>query len=356
MANAIKKISIQRGYDVTEYTLCCFGGAAAQHACAIADTLGIKQIFIPPLAGVLSAYGMGLADLRILKEQAIEGELTDSLIPPLQKSLAQLEQNGREAMERQGIAKQQLHAEYKAHIRYQGTDTPLQINFADKDTMVQKFEIEHRQRYGFIMPEKTLVVEAVSVEIIGSTGIKINAAKSPQQATTVNGPNVISEEHNTIVIAEGWQAKTSTNGSTLITQLGVKRPETTVSTKANPVMLEVFNNLFVSIAEQMGTVLRNTAYSVNIKERLDFSCAIFNTDGHLVANAPHIPVHLGSMSESVQTIAQQCGKSIKPGDVYMLNNPYNGGTHLPDVTVITPVFDHHQQPLFFVITLPLSMA
>ena len=371
MANAIKQISVQRGYDVTEYTLNCFGGAGGQHACLVADALGMKRVFVHPFAGVLSAYGMGLADQRVMRERAVEAKLDDTLIESLNSALHEMEEDGRAEMERQGVDTSRTSTISKAHLRYEGTDTALVIDFGSREEIIERFEEAHRQQFGFISPEKGHIVEALSLEVIGEgevledpvLPVDENAVAPAPLATVslysanethdtpvydreamvpgckVDGPAILKEANATTVIEPGWQAEVTKHNHVVITRVVALPKRVAIGTQADPVMLEVFNNLFMSIAEQMGGVLQNTSYSVNIKERLDFSCAIFDTAGDLVANAPHIPVHLGSMSESVKTVARQREGTMKPGDVYMLNTPYNGGTHLPDVTVITPVFE-----------------
>ena len=378
MAKAIKQISIQRGYDVTEYTLNCFGGAGGQHACLVADALGITRVFIHPFAGVLSAYGMGLADHRVMRERAIEATLDDGLIGELDGTLDELEAEGRIEMERQGVDPSDMEALRKVHLRYEGTDSPLIVDFADRASIVTAFEEAHNLQYGFIAPEKKHIVEALTVEVIGGASsvadpelaaagggtteplaqVETYMAGSSRQTqvhdrenlapgSRVPGPAVIIEANATTVVEPGWSAELTRRNHLLLTRIEPRISQVSVGTTADPVMLEVFNNLFMSIAEQMGVVLQNTSYSVNIKERLDFSCAVFDPDGNLVANAPHIPVHLGSMGESVKTVAEQRKGTIKPGDVFMLNTPYNGGTHLPDVTVITPVFDDAGKDILF---------
>jgi 5-oxoprolinase (ATP-hydrolysing) len=375
MANAIKQISIQRGYDVTEYTLCCFGGAGGQHACPVADALGMKRVYIHPFAGVLSAYGMGLADLRSLKEAAVEARLGDEILPDLGRRLDALAADGEAEMRAQGILDERVAVLRKAHVKYEGTDTALVVPFGDRAAILVGFETAHRQRYGFVMPDKPLVVEAVSVEVIGSTGAgeepvhPLATSSSPpaalarvklftdgterdapvydrdaiQPGQQVNGPAIIRESTATTVVEPGWRATLDRRRYLVLERVEALPQRVAIGTQVDPVMLEVFNNLFMAIAEQMGVALQNTAYSVNIKERLDFSCALFDQEGALIANAPHMPVHLGSMGESVRTVIRARGKGadgrgMKPGDVYVLNAPYNGGTHLPDVTVITPVF------------------
>ncbi|MEE2998178.1 MAG: hydantoinase B/oxoprolinase family protein [Pseudomonadota bacterium] len=379
MANAIKQISVQRGYDVTEYTLNCFGGAGGQHACLVADALGMTRVFVHPFAGVLSAYGMGLAEQRIIRERAVEKTLDDALVDELQTVVKALSVDGVREMECQGVEAGDISAIAKAHLRYDGTDTALVVDFGPRAEMLKMFEDAHMQQFGFIAPEKGNVVEAVTVEIVGGgqdvtheeLGIEADtksaqplghaqmyAAGAARTAPvfdrdtlspgkTVDGPAVIIDSNATTVVEPEWRAEITARNHMVITRTVGRRSEHAIGTEADPVMLEVFNNLFMSIAEQMGVVLQNTSYSVNIKERLDFSCAIFDTNGELVANAPHIPVHLGSMSESVQTIVRERGEEVKSGDVFVLNAPYNGGTHLPDVTVMTPVFDCDGSDILF---------
>ncbi|MCQ6961685.1 hydantoinase B/oxoprolinase family protein [Methanolobus chelungpuianus] len=368
MANAIKKISIQQGYDVKNYTLCCFGGAGAQHACRVADSLGLRTIFIHPLAGVLSAYGMGLADRRILKEHAVERVLDEGLLTQLSMEFSRMETDGREEMLDQGVTEEKITAQHKVHVRYIGTNTPLLMDPADMDSIRAAFDREHRKRFGFIMQDRKLVVEAISVEIIGSgedmqennilpsTGSQDEATDYTLMYTSgqfhrtpvirrsslktkagICGPAIITEENTTVVIEPGWETELTRKNCLILTKVQHSPQKQEIGAEADPVMLEIFNNRFMSIAEQMGYTLRNTAYSVNIKERLDFSCAVFDKKGNLVANAPHIPVHLGSMGESVRSVIGRFG-DMRPGDVFMVNSPYSGGTHLPDITVITPVF------------------
>ena len=379
MANAIKKISIQRGYDVTEYTLNCFGGAGGQHACLVADALGITRVFIHPFAGVLSAYGMGLAEHRVIRERAVEAVLDDALVGDLGITLDAMEEDGRVEMARQGVEASRTEAVQKAHLRYEGTDSPLEVEFAGRADMVAAFESAHHMLYGFIAPEKILVAEQLTVEIIGGASeiedaelsaenggaapeplaevkafmegatrpTKVYDREDLKLGARVTGPAIVIDANATTVIEPGWAADVTKLDHMVLIRVEPRPGQTDVSTEADPVMLEVFNNLFMSIAEQMGVALQNTSYSVNIKERLDFSCAVFDAEGELVANAPHIPVHLGSMSESVKTVIKERADTVKPGDVFMLNTPYNGGTHLPDVTVITPVFDEASGAILF---------
>ena len=379
IANAIKKISVQRGYDVTGYTLCCFGGAGGQHACLVADALGMSRILIHPYAGVLSAYGMGLADTVTDHQQAVEQPLNPELIATLDKQLDALQQSGASDLEEQGGECRSFTFNRLLHVRYSGSDTALTVSHGTLEEIRKRFETSHRMRFGFVSPEKTMIVESIRVEAIDPAGPSrvINKVRANEVGKTipppvtkpcfmegrwhntpffrredliagvqVTGPAVILDDTGTVVVEPGWHTVLDTDNN-LVLDRSVKRKETVaVGTDVDPVMLEIFNNLFMSIAEQMGTVLENTAVSVNIKERLDFSCALFDPDGALVANAPHIPVHLGSMSESIRTVIREKGSSMKPGDAYILNAPYNGGTHLPDVTVIKPVFSDAGEILF----------
>ncbi len=377
MANAIKRISIQRGYDITEYTLNCFGGAAGQHACRVADALGINTIFIHELAGVLSAYGMGLADLRALREKTLEVTLQAGNESLLVETLDALTESAIDEVQQQGIDSEHIAVSKRAHIKYAGTDTTLAVDADTSATMRQAFDAAHRQQFGFVMDDRDCIIEMASAEAIGRTATIAEQKRDMGESSTkpeitapmfsdgawhdvpvclrddlqtghvIKGPAIIAENNATTVIEPGWQAEISPYGHLVMTRYEARPQRVAIGTETDPVMLEIFNNLFMSIAEQMGTVLGNTSYSVNIKERLDFSCAVFDGDGELIANAPHIPVHLGSMSESVQAIMRKQKESMKPGDVWALNAPYNGGTHLPDVTVVTPVFDHAGKDVLF---------
>jgi 5-oxoprolinase (ATP-hydrolysing) len=374
MANAIKHISVQRGHDVTRYTLNCFGGAAGQHACLVADALGMMRVFIHPHAGVLSAYGMGLADQTVMRERAVEVKLEDSRA--LEDLAEELAIAARDELVLQGVPPERIRGERRAHLKYDGTDTALLVALGSREEMVAAFEAAYRKQFSFLMPGRALIAEAVSAEAIapGDAPREVPARPrrpaSPAQTVRVftagawheaplyrrealaagqaiDGPAIIAEANATTVVEPEWRA-TVTGLDHLV--LERTRPRTTaaaIGTEVDPVRLEIFNNLFMSIAEQMGLRLQNTAYSVNIKERLDFSCAIFDGSGNLIANAPHMPVHLGSMSESIKTVIRENAGRIRPGNVYVLNAPYNGGTHLPDVTVITPVF-RGGQILFYV--------
>ena len=379
MANAIKKVSIERGYDVTRYVLACFGGAGGQHACRVADALGMPKIFIHRHAGVLSAYGMGLADLRALREAAVEQRLSGALQAELAERLRTLAADATGEIRRQHVAAQHIRVQQKVHLKYEGTDATLAVDFGSHADIVAAFEASHRRQFGFTAPDKAHVVEAVSVEAVGSAGSPVDAvsetvprgAAPPAVATvamhaagedlrtpvyergrlrphdTVAGPAIIVDPNATTVVEPQWQAHVTAREDLVLTRVAPLQRRPAAGTAVDPVMLEIFNNLFMSIAEQMGAVLENTSYSVNIKERLDFSCALFDRAGRLIANAPHMPVHLGSMGDSVRAVMR--GAAVEPGNVYASNAPYNGGTHLPDLTVITPVFDPgDEHPIFWV--------
>ncbi|GAB6051596.1 hydantoinase B/oxoprolinase family protein [Magnetospira thiophila] len=378
MAAAIKQISVQRGYDITDYTLCCFGGAGGQHACRVADALGMERIFLHPLAGVLSAYGMGLADLRSLHQTAVEAPLTESVVFDLPSQFNILEKQGRDSLRQQGIADAQMSALWQVRLRYAGTDTALDIPFGDRAELQQAFTEAHRTRFGFAMTERELVIEALSVEVVGQTHRPEDAPEPTASIAPlpppvfhdawidgksqsvpffdrsdlnpghrVEGPAVIVEAVATTVVDRGWRAEVTDRRDLVLTRVRPRPSLQAIGTAVDPVRLELFNNLFMSVAEQMGATLANTAYSVNIKERLDFSCALFDGEGRLVANAPHVPVHLGSMGESVRSVLRARADDLCPGDSIVLNAPYNGGTHLPDVTVITPVFDAAGREVLF---------
>ncbi len=376
MANAIKKISVQRGYDVTKYTMNCFGGAGGQHACQVADVLGMESIFIHPYAGVLSAFGMGLADVRAIRENQFAGDLSE--VFGAEEVLQGLEAEAKDEVLAQGIAEGGITLIRTAHIRTDGSQQTLEVPFGSEEDMRHGFEQAHHARFGFIPKYDRLIIDLLTSEAIGATGENVTlpspAGGSEQAAATarmysggayqdvalvdrtlleegqfVTGPAIIHEPTGTNVIDDGWQATCVEGGNLVVRRVVPLERQEAIGTSVDPVMLEVFNNLFMSIAEQMGATLANTAYSVNIKERLDFSCAIFDANGDLVANAPHVPVHLGSMSESVRTVLRQNEGNIQPGDVFMMNNPFNGGTHLPDVTVITPVFDDAKERIIFTV-------
>ena len=375
MANAIKKISVQRGYDVTRYVLNVFGGAGGQHACAVADALGMTQVLIHPLAGVLSAYGIGLADIIAMREQAIEEPLSADLIAKLPETTGPLEHDARAEVQAEGGPARRITATHRAHLRYQGTDTAVIVPVGPLEQMTAAFEAEYSRRFSFLMRDKPVIVEAVSVEVTAARQEPGGDADTPPRSDSererpvssarvpmftggglrgwtqvdlfpraglrpghaVDGPAVIPEELATTVVEPGWRAVVSDRGDLLLSRVTARPARAEVDTKTDPVMLEIFNNLFMSVAEQMGVRLQATAQSVNIKERLDFSCAVFDADGGLIANAPHMPVHLGSMGESIKMVIKR-NPRIRRGDVYVLNDPYHGGTHLPDITVVTPVF------------------
>ncbi len=384
MSNAIKKISVQRGHDVTDYTLVCFGGAGGQHACLVADRLGISRVHVHPQAGVLSAVGIGLADVRHVGDQAVESVLDRALLESLTPSWRELGKVGADVVAQQGIEPSQVSQHRRLAVRYKGSDTALHVPAGDMGEVSEAFEALHRARFGFISPDTPMIVESVQLETVGSSGSGFalaNGGATKPEATnaetdgypvtfsgeevatpfvqresmaagaTLAGPAVILEATGTTVIEPGWQAEVNDLGD-LVLERVVARPErSAIGTSVDPVQLEIFNNLFMNIAEQMGVVLENTAASVNIKERLDFSCAVFDPGGELIANAPHMPVHLGSMSESIKSIIRQ-NPNMVPGEVFVMNAPYNGGTHLPDITVIKPVFREDRtevgEPIFFV--------
>lgn len=378
MAAAIKKISVQKGYNVAEYTLCCYGAAGGQHACKIADRLAMQRVLLHPLAGVLSAYGMGLADFRVLKEQALEISWAAASEAALLDCLHKLEEQGRSILQTQGLTNAQIRSERRLLLRFQGTDSSLPVEYTDKPAMLAEFRGQYRQRFGFCHENRPLLVETALVECIGSELPPQNDATAISSggdgccelltrmfthngwhstpvyrrenlplAKPVAGPAIIIEPTSTIVIEPGWQGELQTSGNVLLTRAQPVQRAFAAGTRVDPVLLGIFNKLFMSIAEQMGFVLQNTAHSVNIRERLDFSCAIFDARGQLIANAPHIPVHLGSMGESVQALLGRHAAELKHGDVYLLNSPYAGGTHLPDITVVTPVFDAGGRELLF---------
>ncbi len=387
MAGAIKKITIQRGIDVTGYTLVCFGGAGGQHACQVADLLGIRRVMIHPFASVLSAYGIGLADVRTLAQRAIEKTLDEGLAPELEAAVAELAARVRAELRAQEIADARIRTEARVHIRYKGTDTPLEVPFGPPAAMRAAFESEHRARYGFIVEGRELVAEAVTVEGIGAmeeiaepeaevvprtpadpltplATTRIFTTRAPHEPPAwfeaavfrreqlrpgdrVRGPAIVVDPTTTVVVEPGWELEITPRQHLVMARVEPLPRRVALGTDCDPILLEIFNNLYMNIAEQMGVVLQNTAYSVNVKERLDFSCAVFDREGGLVANAPHMPVHLGSMGESVRTIIRSRRGRMKPGDVYCLNNPYNGGTHLPDVTTVMPVFDSQGRLLFY---------
>ena len=385
MANAIKKISVARGYDVTRYTLQCFGGAGGQHACLVADALGMTRVFVHPLAGVLSAYGMGLADQNVIREQAVETKLAPEALAGIETTLDQLATTARTELERQQVGAGTAVVHRRVHVRYEGSDSALIVPLGSLAEITAAFENAYRQRFAFLMQGKGLVVEAVSVEAV----VPGDAPEEPRHALqparevprrstvrmytggvdgvpawhdaalvvredlrpgdVIPGPAIIAEKNATTIVEPGWEAELTDLDHLLLNRRVARAVQHAVGTTVDPVLLEVFNNLFMNIAEQMGLQLQNTAYSVNIKERLDFSCALFDTAGNLIANAPHMPVHLGSMGESIKTVIRENAGRMQHGDVFVLNDPYHGGTHLPDITVITPVYIADEAtPTFYV--------
>jgi 5-oxoprolinase (ATP-hydrolysing) len=381
MANAIKQVSVQKGHDATRFALQCFGGAGGQHACLVADELGMETVFIHPYAGVLSAYGMGLADQTVMREQAVEVALAEAEMARLNALADTLGTDAAAALAQQGADPARVVVAKKLHLRYAGTEASLIVELAGVEAMTEAFTSAHRARFGFATPDRPLVVEAAAVEAVAAgeaiaearIAARTHGAAEPidmvamwsggaahaapvfertelRAGDVIDGPALIREANATTVVEPGWRAEVTALDHMLLRRAIARDTRVAAGTdRADPVLLELFNNLFMNVAEQTGAVLQNTALSVNIKERLDFSCAIFDASGGLVANAPHIPVHLGAMGESVRTVLRDRGASLRPGDVVALNNPYNGGTHLPDVTVITPVFDAAgREILFFV--------
>ncbi|WP_329276564.1 hydantoinase B/oxoprolinase family protein [Streptomyces sp. NBC_00691] len=394
MANAVKKISVQRGHDVTRYALTSFGGAGGQHACAVADALGVDTVLVPPLAGVLSAYGIGLADATAMRERSVEAELDAPGTPAHVTALcAELADRTRAELRADGLPDEAVTTHARVLLRYAGTDASLQVDLASPEDLRAAFTAAHRARYAFTM-DRPLVVEAVSVEAVGRAGphgpvhtdptadaapvaeeqpagpaekppaphatVRMSSAGTSHDAplhrradlwpgSTVDGPAIVAEADATTVVDSGWRATATETGHLLLHRVTPRPARVAAGTDVDPVLLEVFNSLFMAIAEQMGVRLENTSQSVNIKERLDFSCALFDAEGNLIANAPHIPVHLGSMGESIKEVLRRRGDDLRPGDVYAVNDPYHGGTHLPDVTVVTPVFDASGTELRFLV-------
>jgi 5-oxoprolinase (ATP-hydrolysing) len=384
MANAIKKVSVQRGYDVTDYALCCFGGAGGQHACQVADALGMHRVLLHPFAGVLSAFGMGLANLRALRETSVELALGNDHVGQIEAALDGLAAKAEQELRTQGIDDGAITTLRRAHLRYQGSDSALIVVHDTVEAMRAQFEAMHQARYGFIDQGRALIVAAVSVEAVAEaedvlddnifqTETQTQPRSQPCTQETsaamfslqelhrtpiyqraklglldlIHGPAIISDPVSTTVVEPGWAAHVTERRDLILERVAARPNRKAAGTDVDPILLEVFNNLFMAIAEQMGATLENTAHSVNIKERLDFSCAIFDAGGNLIANAPHIPVHLGSMSDSIKSVLTRNRGTMRPGDVFCLNAPYNGGTHLPDITIITPVFDAQQQHILF---------
>ena len=390
MANAVKRISVMRGHDVSGYALQCFGGAGGQHACLVADALGVRRVFIHPLAGVLSAYGMGLADRSALREQALERRLDEQGLDAAYALASHLRREAAAQLEAEGVQPGALRSAQHVHVRYQGTDTALICRLPPRTVgsaadVRSEFERQYRRRFAFDNPGKELIIEAVVVECIapgaaptggaappagqarvpprgrlvsmycfdeadltGWREAQLHRAETLEGGVTINGPAVLAGSHATTVVEPGWQACGAADGCIELERVRARSAQH-IGAHADPVALELFNNIFMNIAEQMGLILQNTAFSVNIKERLDFSCALFDDAGGLIANAPHMPVHLGSMSESIRTVIER-NAHMRAGDVYVLNDPYHGGTHLPDITVVTPVYlaPQSDRPDFFV--------
>lgn len=385
MANAIRKISVQRGYDVTQYTLCCFGGAGAQHACMVADSLNMKRILVSPYAGVLSALGMGLAETGVIKQQAVEQPVNELSDAEMEEWRHQVQLKTIRALSSQGIARESMQSQCRVHIRYAGSDTSLEVVFDTLYEMQKQFTESHQRQFGFVYEDRPLVVESLHVEttvindwqqpgvvLQEDTAIRpvdhvdiftVNEHNNGAEVFStpvyrrhelmpgvkLKGPAMLIEDNSTTMIEPGWQGHCDKYGNLVLVRVVEKAGSVKLDTDADPVMLEIFNNMFMAAAEQMGEVLARTSHSVNMKERLDFSCAIFDANAQLVANAPHVPVHLGSMGASVEYVLQQCGKTMKAGDAYALNDPYHGGTHLPDITVVTPVYDDKGDQLLFLV-------
>ena len=376
MANAIKKISIQKGYDVTNYMLNCFGGAGGQHACNVADSLGISNVMIHPYAGVLSAYGMGLAEIRSIREGHFEKNITNIL--EAENLIEILSSQAKKDLNDQDISDASIILLKNAFLHYKGSHQNLEIKFDTPENMRKSFEQEHKKRFGFFVEDREIFIEMLTVEAVGKktesydflnpntsttkanpiafkkmyvNGSEINTPIYKRDELIIGqnilGPAIIVEATGTNIIDDGWSGSLDKHYNLILSRVEEKKLQKGIGTSVDVVMLEVFNNLFMNIAEQMGATLANTAYSVNIKERLDFSCALFNNEGSLVANAPHVPVHLGSMSEAIKTVVRLNKDNIYPDDVFVLNAPFNGGTHLPDVTVITPVFDKNGKEIIF---------
>ena len=371
MANAIRKISIARGHDVTRYTLACFGGAGGQHACRVADSLGIERIVIHPLASLLSAYGIGLADVKAIREAGVVKPLSEDFSDPL----SALEGAATRALIDQGLEPGRVELKRRARLRLSGSDTTLELDLAPETEMRATFADLHRRRFGYVDETGEIILDALIVEAVAHTGTDAIFSQSPgggagertvggwtvftrEQMSAkqrVDGPALITDPLSVAIVETGWRAERAGDGTLMLTRSAPAERAHAIGTDADPVMLEIFNNLFMAIAEEMGVALQSTATSVNIKERLDFSCAIFDAEGALIANAPHIPVHLGSMGESIRTIIETRGgdgdgRGIRRGDAYVLNDPYRGGTHLPDITVIVPVFygEEDAEPSAFV--------
>ena len=374
MANAVKRISVQKGHDVTGYALTTFGGAGGQHACAVADSLGIRSVLVPPMAGVLSALGIGLADTTAMREQSVEVRLDETAVPRLVEVADALSAAARAELAEEEVPDEAITVSVQVQLHYDGTDTAVPVALADLDAMLAEFAETYRRTYSFLM-DRPLIAEAVTVEATGRTEqpeltyaagepvepvevrmytgggwrpVPLYQRDGLRPGDTVDGPAIVAEANATTVVDDGWRATVTGYGHLLLERARPRADDAGATTRVDPVLLEIFNNLFMSIAEQMGARLEATAQSVNIRERLDFSCALFDPDGNLIANAPHMPVHLGSMGASVKEVIRRRAGDLRPGDVYAINDPYHGGTHLPDVTVVTPVFGTGGEILFHV--------
>jgi 5-oxoprolinase (ATP-hydrolysing) len=375
MAEAIRRITLERGHDPAEYTLCCFGGAGGQLVCRVADRLGIRRVFLHPLAGVLSAYGMGVADSRQVFEEAVGRELNEAALPFLEEVLGRLEARGRAAALSQRWPQERLRVEKRLQLKYVGTDTALPVAWGELAAMEEAFAAAYRRLFGFVEPETAIEVEAVLVEVVAE-GLAPPAQALPEGSglpreqarlyvggqwcqvplyfradlrarQEIPGPALLIEPTSTLVIDPGWRGEVLAGGEIVLTRHSVSTEPQASGTERDPVALALFNRRFMAIAEEMGIALAHTAHSVNIRERMDFSCALFNRRGELIANAPHIPVHLGSMGEAVNAIRVRFGADMRPGDVFLVNSPYHGGTHLPDITVVTPVWDETGREILF---------
>ena len=381
MAQAIRRISIARGHDAAQYTLTSFGGAGGQHCCAIADQLGMRRILIHPLAGLLSAFGIGLAEVRVVRQRTLNWPLGPDT--DLAQAATELAEQARAALIAQGEAVADVQV--KARIRYAGSDSGVDLPLAPPEVLARGFSEEQARRFGFAIAGADLVVDALLAEAVGETPALPAAGSAPpaagsgpahiathdiylghrwQRCTFYNraalptgwriaGPAVIIDSAGTTLVEPGWQGDVDAAANLVLTRLAPAAKATAPVSEAapDPIRLELFANRFMAIAEEMGEVLKTTAWSVNIKERLDFSCALFDAEGHLIANAPHMPVHLGSMGDSVRTVMDKwagSARGIHAGDTFVLNNPFAGGTHLPDVTVVTPVFVDGSAPSFWV--------
>jgi 5-oxoprolinase (ATP-hydrolysing) len=370
MVAAIRKISVARGHDVSRYTLACFGGAGGQHACQVADRLGMGRILIHPLAGVLSAYGIGLAERKVIRERSWRRPIGEAH----SEALGALIGDARQALIEQGVAPGDVRAAQRVRLRLEGSDTSIELPVAEPHALAATFHALHRQRFGYTDEASPIIVEALIAEAVGGSGLPAALFHPPGAGATPTvhgawrcfnrdalgekqrtaGPALILDASSTTVVEAGWTAERIHDGTLILVRTAPLPSRRTSGCEADPVRLELFNNMFMAVAEEMGVALQATATSVNIKERLDFSCAIFDANGALIANAPHIPVHLGSMGESIRTIIERRGqgrdgRGIRRGDAYVLNDPYRGGTHLPDITVIVPVFlDEGDAPTAFV--------